>query len=94
MSLRAPTRRDDPFVFWHLIRDRESIAHRRGRPHGEPFPAVVWGLVTVALWALAAIITLLSVAFFGASRNGLWLVAVILYVGGVVALLNTWRRMP
>lgn len=64
--------------------------HARRRPHGEPLPGSIWALVAMVAWALAVATTILSVVIFGGSRNGLWLLAAILYVIGVAALVRAW----
>jgi hypothetical protein len=96
MSLRAPITRD-PFPFPSLARVDDTLAehparHARRRPRGEPLPGSMWALATLVAWSFAVLTTLLSVAIFGGLRNGLWLLAVVFYVAGIVSLLRSWGR--
>lgn len=100
-SLRPTVTRRDPFAFTYAGESddlnvvpvaRHARAHP-ARPAHEPQPGSIFALWTMVLWAMAATATILSVVFFGASRNGLWLVALILYVAGIITLLVGWRRL-
>lgn len=97
MSLRSPvTTSPDPFRFSHTIPTDDAYApparHARRRPHGEPLPGSLWVLFTLVAWAMAVLATLLSVAIFGGARNGLWLLAIVFYMAGIVTFLRAWGR--
>lgn len=71
-----------------------TARHGRRRPTPpEPLPGSIWAVVTLVAWAMSALTTLLSVALFGAARNGLWLLAVVMFAVGAVALARGWERL-
>lgn len=96
MSIVRETTTRDPFAPTYDVRPERypTPRHADRRPRGEPLPGPILTLWTMVLWAMAGTTTILSVIFFGAARNGLWIVAVVFYVAGIGTLLAGWRRLP
>lgn len=50
----------------------------------------MWALLTLLLWILAIVTAIVGAAVF-VSMNGLWVLAVVLFVAGVVAAFRSRR---